>query len=145
MAAEDIAQDALLALVRRWRTIGPPESPDAFVFAIAKRRATRVNLRRLLFARVDRLDSLESPTRPADVVYEKRVEALRIFRVLRRMSRSDREVLLLSAVGELDTGSLASVLRTTPAAVKMRLHRSRQRLRRLLAEDTNEQDTTFGT
>ena len=27
--AEDIAQDALTALVRRWRSGGPPESPDA--------------------------------------------------------------------------------------------------------------------
>src|SRR5438874_9752056 len=37
--AEDIAQDALVALVLRWRRFGPPESPDAFVFAIARRRA----------------------------------------------------------------------------------------------------------
>jgi predicted RNA polymerase sigma factor len=41
-AAEDVAQDALTALVRRWRQAGPPESPDAFVFAIARRRAKTV-------------------------------------------------------------------------------------------------------
>ena len=39
--AEDIAQDALVALVRHWRASGAPASPDAFVFAIAKRRAGR--------------------------------------------------------------------------------------------------------
>lgn len=39
--AEDLAQDALIALVQTWRRHGPPDSPDAFVFAIAKRRAGR--------------------------------------------------------------------------------------------------------
>ncbi|RPJ84180.1 MAG: hypothetical protein EHM13_05480, partial [Acidobacteria bacterium] len=36
--AEDVAHDALVALVQRWRRYGPPESVDAFVFAIARRR-----------------------------------------------------------------------------------------------------------
>lgn len=39
--AEDVAQDALTALVQCWRRRGPPESPAAFVFAIVKRRAGR--------------------------------------------------------------------------------------------------------
>ncbi len=51
--AEDIAQDALTALVRRWRQIGPPESPDAFAFAIARRRAGRAVARRALLAPID--------------------------------------------------------------------------------------------
>jgi len=39
--AEEVAQDALVALVRRWRWRGAPESPEAFVFAVARRRAFR--------------------------------------------------------------------------------------------------------
>jgi hypothetical protein len=39
--AEDIAHDALTGLVRRWRNHGPPDSPEAFAFAIAKRRANQ--------------------------------------------------------------------------------------------------------
>src|SRR2546422_445495 len=35
--AEDIAQEALTALVRRWKQTGPPESPDGYAFAIARR------------------------------------------------------------------------------------------------------------
>src|SRR3954465_13407466 len=31
---EDVAQDALTALVVRWKRHGPPESPEAFAFAI---------------------------------------------------------------------------------------------------------------
>src|SRR3954465_15456426 len=38
---QDIAQEALAALVLRWRRFGPPESPEAFVFAVARRRAGR--------------------------------------------------------------------------------------------------------
>lgn len=48
--AEDIAQDALTALVRRWRSAGPPESPDAYTFTIAKRRTGRAIARRALMA-----------------------------------------------------------------------------------------------
>ena len=33
--AEDVAQEVLLALIRRWQQLGPPASPAAFVFAIA--------------------------------------------------------------------------------------------------------------
>jgi len=32
--AEDVAQESLVALVRHWRQTGPPESAEAFVFAI---------------------------------------------------------------------------------------------------------------
>jgi predicted RNA polymerase sigma factor len=48
--AEDVAQDALTVLVRRWRTSGPPESPDAYAFAIARRRAGRAVVRHALLA-----------------------------------------------------------------------------------------------
>ena len=51
--AEDVAQDALTALVPRWHTSGPPESPDAYAFAIARRRAGRALVRRALLAPVD--------------------------------------------------------------------------------------------
>jgi RNA polymerase sigma-70 factor, ECF subfamily len=43
-----------------------------------------------------------------------------------------REVLLLRDIEELDTEATASLLGTTPSAVKTRLHRARQALRTLL-------------
>src|SRR5262245_53457761 len=54
-AAEDIAQEALAALVRRWRTVGPPDSPDAYAFAVARRRAGRFVVRRALTAPLESL------------------------------------------------------------------------------------------
>src|SRR3954454_15792879 len=48
--AEEVAQDALAALVQRWRRHGPPECAAAFVFAIARRRAFRLTFQRRLTA-----------------------------------------------------------------------------------------------
>ena len=39
--AEEICQESLAALIQRWRRHGPPDSPMAFTFAVARRRAAR--------------------------------------------------------------------------------------------------------
>ena len=36
--AEDIAHDALTALVRRWRDAGPPDSPEAVMHLVCRRQ-----------------------------------------------------------------------------------------------------------
>jgi len=50
-------------------------------------------------------------------------------RALEQLRPRDREVLLLVATGDLSVSDVASVLRISPAAAKMRLHRARSRLR----------------
>ena len=47
--AEEIAQEALAALVQRWRRHGAPDSPEAFAFAVARRRSMRALLRRRMW------------------------------------------------------------------------------------------------
>src|SRR5262249_39600755 len=59
--AEEAAQEGLAALVQRWRRQGPPESPAAFAFAVARRRAWRLKLRRRLFAPLPFLPGGHSP------------------------------------------------------------------------------------
>jgi len=54
--AEDVAQECLTALVQRWQRHGPPESAEAFVFAIARRRAFRAAVRRHFGPLLDDLD-----------------------------------------------------------------------------------------
>jgi RNA polymerase sigma-70 factor (ECF subfamily) len=130
---EDIAQEALTALVVRWRRFGPPESPEAFVFAIAKRRAGRAVLRRAL---ATPLDVIRPPAAsdPAVDAYRGRAELRDVMRAMRRLRRADREVLLLRAAGELPLDEIAALTRSSVAAVKMRLHRARKRLTELLRE-----------
>jgi RNA polymerase sigma-70 factor (ECF subfamily) len=53
---------------------------------------------------------------------------------MRGLSPADRELLRLSAWEQLETSELASVLRCTTAAARVRLYRARRRLAALLAE-----------
>lgn len=47
--AEEIAQESLAALIMRWNRYGAPESAQAFLFAVARRRAARAMLSRRLW------------------------------------------------------------------------------------------------
>lgn len=132
--AEDVAQDALMVLVRRWRTSGPPESPDAYAFAIARRRAGRAVVRRALLAPLDVLRDAVHAAPDAEQAYAGRGELILVRAALRRLPRLDREALMLRAGGELPLEAIARVMRTSPAAVKMRIMRARRRLAALLAE-----------
>jgi DNA-directed RNA polymerase specialized sigma24 family protein len=57
---------------------------------------------------------------------------------LRRLSRGDREALLLRTVGELSFEEIAALSRTSRAAIKMRISRARRRLAALLPEHADE-------
>ena len=139
--AEDVAQDALTALVRRWRHVGPPESPDAFVFAIARRRAGRIVVRRALMAPLDALRNLAHDAPSAEQACEHRSELAVVRSALRLLSRADREALLLRAAGELSIEEIATLMLTTPAAVKMRISRARRRLAALVQEQSDGRRT----
>jgi len=140
-AAEDIAQEALAALVRRWRRDGPPDSPDAFVFAIARRRAGRSNARRLLAAPLDAVRHAALRERSAEQAAVDRSELADVLSAVRALPRRDREALLLRAVGELQFDRIASLMHTTPAAVKMRISRARRRLAAALSEQNDGRRT----
>jgi RNA polymerase sigma-70 factor (ECF subfamily) len=132
--AEDIAQDALIALVRRWRTAGPPESPDAYAFSIAKRRAGRAIARRALMAPLDAVWNVSRPEPGVEEAYADRVELAAVLTAVRRLRRADREAMLLRIVGELPFEDIAAITQSTPTAVRMRISRARRRLAALLPE-----------
>jgi len=132
--AEDVAQDALTALVRRWRHAGPPESPDAFAFAIARRRAGRAIFRRALTAPLDALRGVARDEAGVDRAYEDRVDLATVLAALRTLPRADRDALMLRLVADLPFTDIAALMNTSPAAVKMRISRARRRLAALLPE-----------
>jgi len=130
--AEEVAQDALSALVDRWRRHGPPRNPAAFAFAIARRRAGRANFRRALLNPLEMVSELAGrEPDPADLA-ERRAELVEVRRALAHLAPKDREVLLLVAVAELDQRTIAATLGISRSAVKMRLHRARKRLTELM-------------
>jgi RNA polymerase sigma factor (sigma-70 family) len=125
---EEIAQEALASLVRYWRAHGPPESPSAFAYTVARRQAFRLHrrLRRLL--PLDLLDAQPHPGPSPEAEAIQRRELEDALRALGALSLKDREALLLAADGELGVEEAARIAGIRPSAFKMRVHRARQRL-----------------
>jgi RNA polymerase sigma-70 factor (ECF subfamily) len=140
-SAEDIAQDVLLALVRRWQQLGPPASPDAFVFAIAKRRASRVLARQALLVPIDFIRGLAGEEPTAEQAYGNRVGLRLVLSALRALPRLDREALLLRSVAELSYEEIASLCGSSEAAIKMRISRARRRLAAAMEEPSHGRRT----
>jgi len=136
---EDVAQEAMAALVSRWHRAGPPENPAAFVFAIARRRAALTRFRRLLALPLEALRDGHSPAPgPADRA-EGRQELRAALAAVGRLPRGEREALLLVAIGDRTLAEAATILGIGLSAAKMRVHRARLRLARELSwEAPNE-------
>lgn len=132
--AEEVAQDALAALVQRWRRHGPPDCPAAFAFVIARRRAARAGFRRRLLFPLTVLFDTESGDPGPEEQASSRTDLSRTLAALKKLSGRDREALLLVTVGELGHGEAARVLGISLSALKMRVHRARQRLQQLLED-----------
>jgi RNA polymerase sigma-70 factor (ECF subfamily) len=132
--AEDVAQESLAALVRACRHGAAPESPDAFVFAIARRRAGRVLWRRRLWAPLDSASGAEASGPSPESSTIARAEERRVRAALARLGRRDREAILLVAVGGLRMADAAHTLDISVSAIKMRVSRARARLTTLLEE-----------
>jgi RNA polymerase sigma-70 factor (ECF subfamily) len=82
------------------------------------------------FARV-----LPSADRRADDELISSQEHARILALIDRLPAKEREALLLSAVEELSTVQIASVLRTTESSVRSRIFRARRELSALLEKE----------
>jgi RNA polymerase sigma-70 factor (ECF subfamily) len=137
--AEEAAQEALTALVQRWRRQGPPECPEAFAFAIARRRAFRLSLKRRLLEPLQVLFDRHTPEPGPEERAVLRADHRRLLAALRRLAPGDREALLLVGVEGMELARGAEVLGVSLSAIKMRVHRARKRLARLLeAPETSE-------
>ena len=130
--AEEAAQEALTALVGRWRRLGPPEDPAAFAFVVARRRLRRAEWRLRLFEPLEKVFAGPSPTADPEVRAAERQALGQTLEALAALPREQREALLLVVAGELDTVRAAQVLGISRSALKMRVHRARQRLHTML-------------
>lgn len=72
---------------------------------------------------------------PADVLVHQRETRQRVRAAIGRLPESYRTVLLLRDIEELDTAATARLLGISGNAVKIKLHRARQALARLLASE----------
>jgi len=134
--AEEIAQESLAALVQRWSRHGAPASPQAFVFAVARRRATRAILGRRLLLPLQLLSGSHDHAPDPEAAALGRSDCAKLIRALKRLPTLDREAILMVAVGDVRTIEAARILGISESAVKMRTLRARHRLRALM-EDGN--------
>jgi len=126
---EELAQEALTALVRYWRREGPPDSPPAFAFTVARRAARRARVRRRLLLPLGFL--LEGQPHPGPNPHEaacQRSELSETLAALRGLAPRDREAILLAASGNHSVDEASRILGISASAFKMRLHRARRRL-----------------
>ena len=140
--AEEAAQEALTALVARWRRLGPPDEPAAFAFVVARRRLHRARWKRRFFEPLESWlegGGAKTPTPSPGSDPENRAQVRqdldRTLAALSGLPAEQREALLLTVAGEVDVASAASILGISRSAVKMRVHRARQKLLGILEKN----------
>lgn len=136
--AEDVVQDAFVRVLEHRRTL--PAVRDMRVWLV--RVAWNLSLDRRRRIRPEQMDeifakSLVAGHMPADLVLNEaqRIEA--VFREIERLPKAERQVLLLSALEELDTAEMAQITSRSESAVRALLFRARSRLRTRLEKGGN--------
>jgi len=135
--AEEIAQESLVALIMRLNNRGVPESAQAFLFAVARRKAARMLLRRRMLLPLQILAGNRDHSPDPEEAALHREGLSQMVRALEQLPACDREALLIVAVGGLRISEATQVLGISESALKMRILRARQRLHSLM-EDGNE-------
>ena len=131
-AAEDATQEAL---VRAWKaraTCRGATNATAWLRAITANEVRRLVGRNRLPA--DPLDAHE-PSDPRSELGDRQLGAIAVDQMLAVLSPRDRQVLHLRYVAGLTQAQVAEQLGMPEGTVKVRLHRSRARLRTLLSNE----------
>ena len=127
--AEDIAQDAFVALYAHWPKVSRYDRPDAWVRRVAIRMAVRF-LKREDARRVIERDAVPPvPTGPVDVDLLRAIHALPVIQ---------RVAVVLYYFEDRPVTEIAETLGCSAGAVKMALVRARRRLGQLLAEEVDD-------
>jgi RNA polymerase sigma-70 factor (ECF subfamily) len=131
-AAEDATQEAL---VRAWRaraTCRGATSQSAWLRTITANEVRRLAARNR--RPTERLDGYE-PSDPRSELGDPQLGAIALGQVLAVLSPRDRQVVHLRYVAGLTQAQVAEHLGLPEGTVKVRLHRSRARLRTLLSNE----------
>ena len=137
--AEDAVQEAFVRVLKHREKLGEIHDHRVWLIRITwnvvldrkRRTKTRPENDDIAdFARV-----LPSADRRADDSLISSQEHQRILKMIDRLPRKEREALLLSAVEELSTVQIATVLGTTESSIRSRIFRARRELSALLEKE----------
>jgi RNA polymerase sigma-70 factor (ECF subfamily) len=135
---EDLVHEVFLVALRKGFGFRGEASVDTWLFRIthnevrAKRRRSR--LRQLLLARSQDTLVPPAPNTPEQEI-ERRERHVRLYRVLDRLPDCYRTTLILYEIEELSGEQVAELTETSVGTVWVRLHRGRERLVELLAQE----------
>lgn len=130
IAAEDIAQEALLEAERRWQVVGRYDKPGAWVRRVTIQRGSkRLRRMRVEAAAMLRLSADEPiPAGPDDVE--------EVFDAIRRLPPRQRAAVTLHYLDGYSVDEVAEVLDCAPGTAKAHLFKARHSLARMLGEET---------
>jgi RNA polymerase sigma-70 factor (ECF subfamily) len=129
--AEEAVQEAL---VRAWlgrEGCRSPQAPLPWLLEITRNEARRVARREALRASLELFDS--APTEDDELAGT--AARVTVEQALRQLADRDQRVLLMRYSEDLSQVEVARRLGLPEGTVKVRLHRARRRLRRLLEDD----------
>jgi RNA polymerase sigma-70 factor, ECF subfamily len=126
--AEEIAQDAFVRLLENWKKVAKYDRPGAWVRRVAIRLAARAAKRESRSAQT----TLDWPeTRNPETV------DLDLMAAIRQLPPRQRAVIALFYMEDLPVSEVAATLGCSSATVSVHLHRARNRLAELLAEEVS--------
>jgi RNA polymerase sigma factor (sigma-70 family) len=132
--AEELAQDAFVALHSRWRRVSEYESPEGWLRHVVVNRSVSVLRRRVVEARLlvrlagqrDRLIDLPSPDRE-------------VWRAVAALPKRQAQVVALTYADGLTASAVATVLGCNENTVRTHLRRAKATLADLLGVEAGEQ------
>jgi RNA polymerase sigma-70 factor (sigma-E family) len=133
--AEEVVQDAFVAMHGRWRRLREPDKALAYLRQCVVNRSRSVLRHRGVRARHVPAPPLEGPGSDADVMAAER--RTHVLDALRELPERQREVLVLRYYLDLTEARIAETLGISRGAVKSHASRGAARLRELL-EDVHE-------
>jgi RNA polymerase sigma-70 factor (ECF subfamily) len=145
--AKDVAQDTLIQAFRALKDVNEPQALRSWLYRVVsnaclmRRRKGKYEPRQQLTleelmprGREDaEIQIPDAATLPDDEVARREIHAA-IYAGIRELSPEYRMVVLLRDIEQLSTHEVAVALNITESTVKMRLHRARLMLRKVLAE-----------
>ena len=125
--AEDIAQDALLRAWRHRSSLRDGDRRNQWLATIVRNEAFRQHAR----VRPDPTSAIESQEGVEDQQVLATVEQADLHAALKRLNERDRELLEMRYSQDLSQAEIARKLGIPEGTAKIRLHRARDRLRRV--------------
>jgi RNA polymerase sigma-70 factor (sigma-E family) len=135
MQAEEVVQDAFVAMHGAWRRIQDQDKALAYLRQTVVNRSRSVLRRRVV---ADKYAPTPGPDEPsAEHGALARLEGDRVMAALRKLPERQREALVLRYYGDLSEADIAAAMKVSKGAVKSHTHRGMAALRAMLEAENS--------